>query len=193
MANQTLIRPDDRGFSALWWHPNCVLQSLNAGRVPYFIEQLDRLAKRDNRNRSEVKVLDVGCGGGLVTEPLARAGFQMVGLDISPRSIAAAEAHAAGAKVDALDGDVKQAEVKIDYIVGSAYKLPFDDASFDAVLSSDVAEQYLRPRLVNLTHSVCTIYALTAARSLECSSRRACSRSTPSIARRRYDPELCAS
>jgi 2-polyprenyl-6-hydroxyphenyl methylase/3-demethylubiquinone-9 3-methyltransferase len=75
-----------------------------------------------------VRLLDIGCGGGVLTEEFASMGCQVSGIDISPRSIAVAQAHAA------LSG------FPIDYRVGSGTRLPFDDGRFDAVSCCDVLE-----------------------------------------------------
>ena len=107
-------RPDDGEISQLWRYPTFPLLLLNDVRVPYFLRHL---GSRDS------SVLDVGCGGGLVTEDLAQAGYNVSAIDLSPRTIEFARQHAA------------EQGLKIDYHVGSAYALPFADASFDAVVS----------------------------------------------------------
>ncbi len=78
---------------------------------------------------SGVRILDVGCGGGLVSEQLAKAGAIVTGIDRSAPSIATARRHAVGSGL-----------FNIEYLVGSVFDLPFADASFDAVVSSDFLE-----------------------------------------------------
>jgi 2-polyprenyl-6-hydroxyphenyl methylase/3-demethylubiquinone-9 3-methyltransferase len=73
-------------------------------------------------------VLDVGCGGGFLAESLARAGARVCAVDHSAPTIDVARRHAANAGL------------RIDYCVAEATALPFADASFDAVLSSDFLE-----------------------------------------------------
>ena len=106
--------PDDGDFSQLWRHPTFPLLVMNGVRVPYFVKHVVRPGSA---------VLDVGCGGGLLAEPLAQAGFNMTAIDLSPRTIDFARSHAAGQGL------------KIRYLVGSAYAQPFPDESFDAVVS----------------------------------------------------------
>ncbi len=98
------------------------LYSLNGARIPYFVRMWRTQGAPGKR------MLDVGCGGGIATNPLAREGFAMTGVDFSPRSIARARAAA------------EREGVAADYVVGSAYALPFADASFDGVVCSDVME-----------------------------------------------------
>ena len=107
-----------------WWDVSSRaaggLHALNDARVPYFLSQLPRKGR----------ILDIGCGGGILTEPLARKSeeLRMTGLDLSPHSIATARMHAA------------ESGLNISYIEGSAYQLPFPDASFDGIVCSDVVE-----------------------------------------------------
>ncbi len=111
-----------------WWSPRgtcCLLHEMNPVRSGYFRSVL-RQALGEVRG---LRVLDVGCGGGLVSEQLARAGAQVTGIDLSASSIAAARRHAAG-----------NGRFNIEYLVGSVFDLPFAAASFDAVVSSDFLE-----------------------------------------------------
>jgi len=76
-----------------------------------------------------LRFLDVGCGGGIATEALARLGYNITGVDLSAPSVEAAALHAKAEGV-----------LNVRYVVGSAYDLPFESASFDGVVSSDVLE-----------------------------------------------------
>lgn len=78
------------------------------------------------------RVLDVACGGGLVTFPLAEAGYDVHGVDLSEGSIEAARARA-------------PARSTATFAVGDAYGLEAEDASFDAVLLLDMLEHVERP------------------------------------------------
>jgi 2-polyprenyl-6-hydroxyphenyl methylase / 3-demethylubiquinone-9 3-methyltransferase len=112
-----------------WWDENEFLHLLkvmvNPWRVPYF---KGALVKRYGQDLSQVVLLDIGCGGGVLTEEFARMGCRATGIDISPRSIAIAIEHAS------LTG------LFIDYRIGSATDLSFAAQSFDAVSCCDVLE-----------------------------------------------------
>jgi 2-polyprenyl-6-hydroxyphenyl methylase/3-demethylubiquinone-9 3-methyltransferase len=75
-----------------------------------------------------LRVLDVGCGGGLICEPLARLGARVTGLDPAPETIEAARRHAAGQGLD------------IDYRAGRVEELAAEAAGFDAVVCLEVVE-----------------------------------------------------
>lgn len=112
-----------------WWDENEFLHLLkamvNPWRVPYFKKAL---VKHYSQGLSQVRLLDIGCGGGVLTEEFAALGCRVTGIDISPKSIAVAQAHAA------ISG------LSIDYRVGSGTSLPFEDSRFDAVSCCDVLE-----------------------------------------------------
>ncbi len=112
-----------------WWdednHLYLLKAMVNPWRVPYFSECL--LAAFP-KNRGEIQMLDVGCGGGYLTEEYARLGFQVTGVDISPASIAEAIAHA------------REEGLQITYQTGSAAALDFPDRRFDVVSCCDVLE-----------------------------------------------------
>jgi 2-polyprenyl-6-hydroxyphenyl methylase/3-demethylubiquinone-9 3-methyltransferase len=112
-----------------WWDESAFLHLLkamvNPWRVPYFKQAL---IQHYGQDLSRVRLLDIGCGGGVLTEEFASLGCQVTGIDISPRSIEIAQAHAA------IGG------LSIDYRVGSGTNLPFDASSFDAVSCCDVLE-----------------------------------------------------
>lgn len=106
----------------IWWQPQGPLGGLhllNAVRVPYFERVLGGYARKT--------VLDVGCGGGIFAEPLARAGARVVGIDPSPGSLAAAREHA---RKEGLD---------IDYREAYAESLDTDE-TFGTVMAVDVLE-----------------------------------------------------
>ena len=98
---------------------------VNPWRVPYFQDALTRHLGADLSN---VCLLDVGSGGGVLTEEFARLGCEVTGIDISAESISIAHAHA-------------QAEgLSIAYQIGSAIQLPFSGSSFEVVSCCDVLE-----------------------------------------------------
>ncbi|MGP3977339.1 bifunctional 2-polyprenyl-6-hydroxyphenol methylase/3-demethylubiquinol 3-O-methyltransferase UbiG [Streptomyces sp. 8N114] len=122
---------DNDYYSAIgdsWWDPQGPLRALhdmNPARVDYFDRTVRKLLGDD---RSALRVLDVGCGGGLMSEPLAALGYRVTGLDLSEGSVHTARAHA------------EASGIEVTYRVGSAYELPVADGSVDAVLMSDVLE-----------------------------------------------------
>jgi 2-polyprenyl-6-hydroxyphenyl methylase / 3-demethylubiquinone-9 3-methyltransferase len=112
-----------------WWDENEFLHLLkvmvNPWRVPYF---KGAMLKHFGQDLSKIRLLDIGCGGGVLTEEFAALGCQVTGMDISPESIAVARAHA------------EISGLSIDYRVGSGTSLPFDHESFEAVSCCDVLE-----------------------------------------------------
>jgi len=124
-------------FDALadeWWKSDGVLKvvhAFNRVRVRHISERLPALLERDPRKARPLagaRVIDVGCGAGLVTEPLSRLGAEMLGIDASERNVMIAERHA------------RLSGAPVRY----RHALPEDcsdqDARFDAVLSLEVVE-----------------------------------------------------
>lgn len=89
-----------------WWDPNGQYKTaldFNRVRISYFIERICLFYDRDPSTIKPLKgllILDVGCGGGLVCEPLARAGATVVGIDASEVSIEVAKRHALKSELD---------------------------------------------------------------------------------------------
>ncbi len=112
-----------------WWDENQFLHLLkamvNPWRVPYF---KNALTKHYGQDLSQVRLLDIGCGGGVLAEEFALAGCRVAGIDISPRSIAVARAHA------------DKSGLSIDYRIAEATNLPFENGSFEAVSCCDMLE-----------------------------------------------------
>lgn len=113
--------------SATWWDEDGFMALLrtavNPPRAAYF-----RRVLAPRLQAAPVRLLDVGCGGGLLAEEFARLGCDVTGLDRSLPTLAAAKAHAA------------RSGLSIRYLEGSADALPFPEASFDAVSCCDVLE-----------------------------------------------------
>jgi 2-polyprenyl-6-hydroxyphenyl methylase/3-demethylubiquinone-9 3-methyltransferase len=97
---------------------------MNPWRVPYFRRTLSALGIDPHASRA----LEVGCGGGLLTEEIVAMGFTVTGIDPSGRSLEIARAHAA------------RSGARIDYRHGYGHELPFEAASFDAAFCCDVLE-----------------------------------------------------
>lgn len=120
-------------LSATWWNsdgPMRPLHVVNALRLGYVVEHIRQhrgLANNDTA-LAGLRVLDVGCGGGLLSEPLARMGASVVGVDASPGNVAAARLHAAAQGV------------AVDYRLGEPSQVLGADERFDVVLALEVVE-----------------------------------------------------
>jgi len=124
-------------FSALaatWWDPRGkmgMLHRFNPVRLGFIKETACREFGRDGKDLralAGLRVLDIGCGGGLLCEPLARLGAAVVGVDPAERNIEAAKIHAAGAGL------------AIDYRVATAEALGDAGERFEIVLAMEVVE-----------------------------------------------------
>jgi 2-polyprenyl-6-hydroxyphenyl methylase / 3-demethylubiquinone-9 3-methyltransferase len=136
-AASTIDEAEVARFSALaaeWWDPHgkmAVLHKFNPVRLGYI---RDAACKRFDRNAKQLgslkglRILDIGCGGGILCEPLARLGATVLGADPSEKNIAAAKLHA------------EQSELAIDYRVATAEALADAGERFDTVLAMEVVE-----------------------------------------------------
>ena len=117
-----------------WWDPEgtfAALHRLNPIRLAFIrLCFLDHFRRESSLPRpfAGLSLLDIGCGGGLVAEPMARLGFVVTGIDANAEAIAAARAHA-----DAVG-------LAIDYRVATAESVADDAEQFDAVLALEVIE-----------------------------------------------------
>lgn len=121
-------------LAADWWNPQGpmrVLHRFNRVRLAYIREHASRHFGRDPREvacLSGLSILDIGCGGGILSEPLARQGASVTGIDPAEQNIAIARRHAgAGA-------------VAVDYRATTAEALRAGGAGFDIVLAMEVVE-----------------------------------------------------
>jgi 2-polyprenyl-6-hydroxyphenyl methylase/3-demethylubiquinone-9 3-methyltransferase len=109
-----------------WWDDASLLHgSVTPGRLAYF---RGVLARQLGPGAAGLRVLDIGCGGGFITEELAALGCQVTGIDPSVVSVAAARAHAA------------ERGLRIEYRAGAGEDLPVPDASFSVACCCDVLE-----------------------------------------------------
>lgn len=124
-------------FSALaaeWWDPEgkfAPLHKFNPVRLGFIRGQAAARFGRDARSLQPFQgftLLDIGCGGGLLSEPMARLGFAVTGADASERNIGTARAHAA------------QSGVAVDYRAATAEMLAAEGRVFDVVLNMEVVE-----------------------------------------------------
>ena len=124
-------------FSALaaeWWDPHgkfAPLHKFNPVRLAFIRNQAAAHFGRDSallRPFEGLSLLDIGCGGGLLAEPMARMGFAVTGADASPKNLGTARAHAAQSGLD------------IDYRAVTAETLTAEGGSFDVVLNMEVVE-----------------------------------------------------
>ncbi|HXC73692.1 MAG TPA: bifunctional 2-polyprenyl-6-hydroxyphenol methylase/3-demethylubiquinol 3-O-methyltransferase UbiG [Sphingomicrobium sp.] len=125
---ETSIAPDEiaqfASHAGDWWDPNGserMLHKLNPVRLKYIRDQIDQHWQCDECSRRPLDgrtALDVGCGAGLLTEPLARLGARVSGIDASPELIDVARRHAAamGLDIDYRAGDVQELEGRFDLI-----------------------------------------------------------------------------
>ncbi len=123
-------------MAADWWNPkgsSAPLHQLNPPRLRYIRDQVDAHWHGDGTGFTPLAgrtALDVGCGAGLLCEPLARLGASVTGIDAAPENIAAAEIHAA------------QSGLAIDYRAGGVEGL---SGQFDLVTSLEVIEHVSDP------------------------------------------------
>jgi 2-polyprenyl-6-hydroxyphenyl methylase/3-demethylubiquinone-9 3-methyltransferase len=124
-------------FSALaaeWWNPHgkfAVLHKFNPVRLRFIRDHAIRHFQRDPASLAPftgLRLLDIGCGGGLLSEPMARLGFDVLGADASQKNIRTASTHA-----------IEQA-LQIDYRTTTAEDLAKAGERFDVILNMEVVE-----------------------------------------------------
>ena len=136
-ADATVDEAEVARFSRLageWWDPQgkmAVLHRFNPVRLAYIRDAACRRFDRDPRRLgclAGLRILDIGCGGGILCEPLARLGAAVVGVDPASANVAAARLHA------------EMSGLAIDYRVGSAEALADAGERVDVVLAMEVVE-----------------------------------------------------
>ena len=122
------------GLAHDWWNPHGKfrpLHQIGPARLEFICAHVARTFSRDRSALTPfagLQVLDIGCGGGLIAEPLARLGADVVGIDPAGSGIDAARAHAA------------QSGLEIDYRTATAEELRDQGEQFDVVLCLEVIE-----------------------------------------------------
>jgi 2-polyprenyl-6-hydroxyphenyl methylase / 3-demethylubiquinone-9 3-methyltransferase len=142
-AAQTTVDPAEvakfEAMSAEWWDPTGKfkpLHMMNPVRLDYITRSIAETFGRDlhgNRPFEGLRLLDIGCGGGLLSEPMARLGATVVGADAAERNIPVARIHA------------EQSGLEIDYRFTTAEALAEAGEQFDVVLNMEVVEHVASP------------------------------------------------
>jgi len=143
LATSSIDPEDVARFSAIadeWWDPHgkfAPLHRFNPVRLAFIREEALRRFGRDAKARAPfegLKLLDIGCGGGLLSEPMSRLGFSVTGVDASERNIGTASVHAA------------ETGLSIDYRCSTAEALLAEGAGpFDVILNMEVVEHVATP------------------------------------------------
>ena len=136
MKNNTINKKEIEKFSKIaeeWWNPDGKFKPLhkfNPIRISYIKENIIsslNIKSYQNKPLKNVKVLDIGCGGGLLSEPMSRLGADVVGIDASDRNIKVAKLHA------------KKNHLNIKYLCTSPENLN-TKTKFDVILNMEIIE-----------------------------------------------------
>ena len=141
---QSSIDPSEvakfQAMAAEWWDPGGKfrpLHMMNPARLDYITDQIAAQFDRDLRDArpfAGLRLLDIGCGGGLLSEPMARLGAEVVGADAAAANIPVARIHA------------EQQGLQIDYRNTTAEEIAEGGERFDVVLNMEVVEHVADPR-----------------------------------------------
>ena len=115
-----------------WWNPEGKFKPLhkfNPIRIKYIKQNIINNFKLKNKTKplSGISILDIGCGGGLLSEPMARLGASVTGIDASDKNIKIAKLHS------------KKNKLKINYLISSPEKLRIEK-KFDVILNMEIVE-----------------------------------------------------
>jgi 2-polyprenyl-6-hydroxyphenyl methylase/3-demethylubiquinone-9 3-methyltransferase len=135
MKTNTINKKEIEKFSKIaeeWWNPQGKFRPLhkfNPIRISYIKDNIISTLKLKNKNKplKNVKILDIGCGGGLLSEPMKRLGAEVVGIDASNKNINVAKLHA------------KKNHLNIDYFCTSPENF-ITDKKFDVILNMEIIE-----------------------------------------------------
>ena len=119
-------------MAAEWWDPSGKFKPLhkfNPIRIKYIKENIINSfkLKAKQRHLKKINILDIGCGGGLLSEPMTRLGANVTGIDASSKNISIAKLHA------------KKNKLKINYLCSSPEKLKIKK-KFDVILNMEIVE-----------------------------------------------------
>ena len=135
MKNNTINKKEIEKFSKIaeeWWNPEGKFKPLhkfNPIRISYIKENIIETFKLQNKKNplKDIKILDVGCGGGLLSEPMCRLGATVTGIDASEKNINVAKIHS------------QKDNLKINYFCSSPEKFKIND-KFDVILNMEIVE-----------------------------------------------------
>ena len=135
MKNNTINKKEIEKFSKIaeeWWNPEGKFKPLhkfNPIRISYLKENIIKTFKLDNKRMplKDIKILDIGCGGGLLSEPMCRLGATVTGIDASNKNINVAKLHS------------KKNNLKINYYCSSPEKFKVQH-KFDVILNMEIVE-----------------------------------------------------
>ena len=135
MKNSTVNKKEIEKFSRMaeeWWNPTGKFKPLhkfNPIRIKYIKENIINTFKLRNNEKplDKIQILDIGCGGGLLSEPMSRLGANVTGIDASIKNISVAKLHA------------KENDIKIKYICTTPEKLDIEK-KFDVILNMEIVE-----------------------------------------------------
>jgi len=135
MKNNTINKKEIEKFSKIaeeWWNPDGKFKPLhkfNPIRISYLKENIIKTFKLDQKQAplKNIKILDIGCGGGLLSEPMCRLGAEVTGIDASKKNIEVAKLHS------------KKNNLKINYICTSPERLKVKN-KYDVILNMEIIE-----------------------------------------------------
>ena len=143
MPSKQSVNPKEiekfEAMAAEWWDPNGKfkpLHHMNPCRLDYIIAQIEIEFNRSVKTQSpfqDLDILDIGCGGGLLSEPMARLGANVTGIDAAPKNIPVAQTHA------------KQSGLNINYQFITAEELANGESRYDVILNMEVIEHVNNP------------------------------------------------
>ena len=135
MKTNTINKKEIEKFSKIaeeWWDPEGKFKPLhkfNPIRISYIKDNIINTfkLKKNEKPLNKIKILDIGCGGGLLSEPMSRLGADVVGIDASEKNISVAKLHA------------KKNNLNIKYVCSSPENYEVNE-KFDVILNMEIIE-----------------------------------------------------